>query len=224
MLASWKKGYERPRQHIKEQRYHFVAKGPSGQSYGFSSSNIQMWELGHKESWAPKNWCFQIVVLEKTLESSWTARRSNQLILQEINPEYSLEGLMLKLKLQYSDHLMGRANSLEKTWCWERLKAGEGDNRMRWLDGIIDSMAMSLSKLWEMVKDRETWRATVHRVVKSQTWLGDWKKKKKIASFTAQECLSQRSGSHPFDISSRKIKPLSPRPSLGKSLTSISTS
>ena len=104
--------------------------GPYSQSYGFSSSHVQMWELYHKEGLAPKNWCLCIVVLEKTLESPWTARRSNQSILKETSPEYSLEGLMLKLKLQHFGHLMQRTDSLEKTWCWERLKAGgEGDAR-----------------------------------------------------------------------------------------------
>ena len=117
----------------------FANKGPSSQSYGFSRSHVWMWELNYKESWAPKNWCLWTVVLEKTLRVPWTARRSNQSILKEISAEYSLEGLMLKLKLQYSGHLMRRADSLEKTWCWERLKAGgEGDNR-EW-DGWMASL------------------------------------------------------------------------------------
>ena len=174
-LTPWKESYDQPRQHIEKRDITLSTKVRLVMAMFFPVV-VCGCELDHKESWALKNWCFWIVVLEKTLESPLTARRSNQSILKEISPGCSMEGLILKLKPQCLGHLMRRADSFVKTLMLGKIKCRRrrGWQRIRWLDGITNSMAMGVGGLRELVMDREALSAVVHGVAKNLTQLSDW--------------------------------------------------
>ena len=154
MLTPWKESYEKPRQHIKTQRHQFVNKGAYNQSYGFSGSHVWMWELDHEEGWALKSWCFLVVVLEKTLESPLDCKEIQPVNIQEISPEYSLEGLLWNWSSSTLATWCKEPIQWKRPWCWERLKAGgEGDDR-----GWDGWMASLTQWTWVWEKSRREWR------------------------------------------------------------------
>ena len=160
MLTPWKKSYDQPRQHIEKQRHYFVNKGPSSQSYGFSSSHVWMWELNYKESWVPKNWCFWTVLLRKTLKSPLDDKE-----IQPVHPKRNQSWIVIgrtnvQAETQYFGHLMQRNDSLENTLMLGKIEGRRrrGQQRMRWLDGITDRW------IWVWVGS-ESWWWTGKRVM-----------------------------------------------------------
>ena len=173
-LAPWRKSNDKSRQCMKKQRHHFANKGLYSQSYAFTSSHVQMWELDHKEGGALKTWCFWIAVLEKTLESPLGSKE-----IKPVNPKGNHPWIFIirtEAEAPILWPMMQRADSLEKTVILGKIEGRRrrGRQRIRWLDGITDSLDMSLSKLQEILKDRKAWSAAVHGVTKNQTRLSDW--------------------------------------------------
>ena len=172
--CSLEKSCDKPRECIKKQRHHFADKGPYSQSYGFSSNHVRMLELNHNEGWMPKNWCFQIVVLEKTLESPLDSKEIRPVCPKGNQPWIFTERTDAEPRilwpLDMKGRFIGKGPDTGEDWGQEE----KGRQRMRWLCSIADSMDLSLSKLQQIMKAREAWHAAVHGVTNSQTQLSDW--------------------------------------------------
>ena len=176
MTASWKESCDKPGQCVENQRHYYADKGPYVQGYGLPNGHVQLWELDHKEGRMLKNWCLQTLVLEKTPESPLYNMEIKPVNHKEINPEYSLEGLMLKLKLQYFGHLTWTDDSLEKSLMLEKIEGRRrrGCQRMSWLDGITDAMNSELGQAPGDGEGRGGLVCCSHGVANSQTWLDGW--------------------------------------------------